>query len=300
MITAGDYFKLHFVVFLWGFTAILGKLITLPPVEMILFRTVLATVGLSAVMFLRKSDFKVDSKDVPGLFLTGAIIAAHWIAFFGSARMANVSISLAGFATASLWTAIIEPLSRGRRIKGFEVFLGLCVIAGIVIIFSFDDGHRAGFLVAILSGLLASLFAVINARYTERIAVGAITLYEMAGAAFSIAVFLPFYGRYWANDGMLKLVPTAYDWIYLLILSGVCTVYAFVVMLKLMRKIPVFFIQLSINLEPVYGILMALIVFRDSERMDVRFYAGTFIIIGSIIAYPFLKRRYDGSLTSHR
>ncbi|MDV3310759.1 MAG: DMT family transporter [Cyclobacteriaceae bacterium] len=300
MITAGDYFKLHFVVFLWGFTAILGKLITLPPVEMILFRTVLATIGLAAVMLFRKSDFRVAGKDVPGLFLTGAIIAAHWIAFFGSARMANVSISLAGFATASLWTAIIEPLARGRRIKGFEVFLGLCVIAGIVIIFSFDDGYRAGFLVAILSGLLAAIFAVINARYTERIAVGAITLYEMAGAAFSIAVFLPFYRWYWVDDGMLRLVPTAHDWIYLLILSGVCTVYAFVVMLRLMRKIPVFFIQLTINLEPVYGILMALIVFGESERMDARFYVGTFIIISSIIAYPFLRRRYGGSIPSQR
>jgi drug/metabolite transporter (DMT)-like permease len=300
MITAGDYFKLHFVVFLWGFTAILGKLITLPPVEMILFRTTLATIGLAVVMLFRKSDFRVSGKDVPGLFLTGAIIAAHWIAFFGSARMANVSISLAGFATASLWTAIIEPLSRGRSIKGFEVFLGLCVIVGIVIIFSFDDGHRAAFLVAILSGLLASVFAVINARYTERIAVGAITLYEMAGAACSIAVFLPFYSWYWVEDGTLKLAPTAYDWIYLIILSGVCTVFAFVVMLKLMRKIPVFFIQLTINLEPVYGILMALIVFRESERMDVRFYIGTFIIISSILAYPYLRRKYGGSLTSQR
>ncbi|HLT79606.1 MAG TPA: DMT family transporter [Cyclobacteriaceae bacterium] len=300
MITAGDYFKLHFVVFLWGFTAILGKLITLPPVEMILFRTTLATIGLAAVMFFRKSDFRVDSKDIPGLFLTGAIIAAHWIAFFGSARMANVSISLAGFATASLWTAIIEPLSRGRSIKGFEIFLGLLVIAGIVIIFSFEDGHRAGFLVAILSGFLAAVFAVINARYTERIPVGPITLYEMAGAAFSIAVFLPFYKMNWVADGTLKLVPTATDWMYLLILSGVCTVYAFIVMLRLMRKIPVFFIQLTINLEPVYGILMALIVFGESERMDARFYVGAFIIISSVIAYPYLRKRYGGSLPSQR
>lgn len=299
MVTTGDYFKLHFIVFLWGFTAILGKLITLPPVEMIFYRTVLATVGLAAVMFFRKSDFRVAARDIPGLFFTGAIIAAHWIAFFGSARMANVSISLAGFATASLWTAIIEPLSRGRSIKGFEVFLGLCVIAGIVIIFSLDDGHRAGFLVAILSGLLASVFAVINARYTERIAVGAITLYEMAGAAFSIALFLPFYRWLWLDDGALKLAPTTHDWIYLLILAGVCTVFAFVVMLRLMRKIPVFFIQLTINLEPVYGILMALVVFGETERMDVRFYIGTFIIISSIIAYPFLRRRYGGSVPSH-
>src|SRR5690606_36739518 len=134
-----------------------------------------------------------------------------------------------------------------------------------------------------------------NARYTERITVGAIKLYEKAGAAFSIAVFLPFYSRYWVEDGTLKLVPTIPDWVYLIILSGVCTVFAFVVMLRLMRKIPVFFIQLTINLEPVYGILMALIVFRESERMDVRFYIGTFIIISSIIAYPYLRRRYGGS-----
>lgn len=122
----------------------------------------------------------------------------------------------------------------------------------------------------------------------------------MAGAAFSIAVFLPFYKMNWVADGTLKLVPTATDWMYLLILSGVCTVYAFIVMLRLMRKIPVFFIQLTINLEPVYGILMALIVFGESERMDARFYVGAFIIISSVIAYPYLRKRYGGSLPSQR
>lgn len=300
MTTTSDYFKLHFIVFLWGFTAILGKLITLPPVEMIFFRTALATLGLGAVMLFRKSSFRVAGKDIPGLLLTGAIIAAHWITFFGSARMANVSISLVGFATASLWTALIEPLSRGRSIKGFEVFLGLCVIAGIVIIFSFKDGHRAGFLVAIFSGVLASVFAVVNARYTRRIAAAPITFYEMAGAALSIAIFFPLYTRYWVGDGTLRLAPTTHDWIYLLILSGVCTVFTFAVVLRLMRKIPVFFIQLTLNLEPVYGIIMALLVFGESERMDVRFYIGTFIIISSIFAYPFLRRRYGGSVPVQR
>lgn len=295
MVTTADYLRLHFIVFLWGFTAILGMKISLPPVEMIFFRTLLSAIGLGIIVMAGRVSLDVTRKDLLGMLFTGALVAIHWIAFFGSARLSNVSVSLVGFATASLWTSFIEPLSQGKKVKAFEVFLGLCVIAGIVIVFSFQHSFRAGFLVAIFSGLMAAVFSVINARYAVRIDSRTITFYEMAGAAISTALFFPFYARYWTTDGVLRLAPTTEDWLYLLVLAGVCTVYAFTVMVRLMRRVSVFFIQLTINLEPVYGILMALLIFKETERMDLRFYLGTAIIIGSVLAYPFLRRRYSAT-----
>lgn len=295
MVTTADYLRLHFIVFLWGFTAILGMKISLPPVEMIFFRTLLSAIGLGIIVMAGRVSLDVTRKDLLGMLFTGALVAIHWIAFFGSARLSNVSVSLVGFATASLWTSFIEPLSQGKKVKAFEVFLGLCVIAGIVIVFSFQHSFRAGFLVAIFSGLMAAVFSVINARYAVRIDSRTITFYEMAGAAISTALFFPLYARYWTTDGVLRLAPTTEDWLYLLVLAGVCTVYAFTVMVQLMKRVSVFFIQLTINLEPVYGILMALLIFKETERMDLRFYLGTAIIIGSVLAYPFLRRRYSAT-----
>ncbi len=298
MATTADYLRLHFIVFLWGFTAILGMKITLPPVELIFFRTLLSAVGMGIIVMANRSAFTIGGKDIAALLFTGVLVAIHWIAFFGSARLSNVSVSLVGFATASLWTAFIEPLSQRKKVKGFEVFLGLCVIAGIVIVFSYQYSYRAGFIVAIFSGFMAAVFAVINARFAVRIDPRTITFYEMTGAAIATALFFPVYTRYWAGDGVLRLTPTMEDWVYLLILAGVCTVYAFTAMVRLMKKISVFFIQLTINLEPVYGILLALIIFGESEKMDFRFYLGTAIVIGALLAYPFLRRRYQKPVPS--
>src|SRR5690606_8711250 len=152
-----------------------------------------------------------------------------------------------------------------------------------------------GFVVGIFAGLMAAVFSVINARFVSRIDSRTITFYEMAGAVVSTVLFFPFYSRYWAVDESLRLVPTGEDWLYLLVLAGVCTVFAFTEMTRLMKRISVFFIQLTINLEPVYGILLALLFFKESERMDFRFYLGTSIIIGAVLAYPFIRRRYSVS-----
>src|SRR5690606_12122746 len=213
MATTAAQLRVHFINYLWGFAAILGMKIALPPVEVIFSRTLLATIGQGSIVMTGHVSLKVTRQDHLVLQLIGALVAIHWIAFFGSARLSNVSVSLVGFATASLWTSFIEPLSQGKKVKAFEVFLGLCVIAGIVIVFSFQHSFRAGFLVAICSGLMAAVFSVINARYAVRIDSRTITFYEMAGAAISTALFFPLYARYWTSDGVLRLAPTTEDWL---------------------------------------------------------------------------------------
>lgn len=291
MVPFRDYLKLHFLVFLWGFTAILGKLVTIPAVELVFYRTLMAAVAMALVLIAARIPLRVDRSVMLSLLLTGGMVAFHWITFFASARVSNVSVSLVGFATASLWAAFLEPLSQRRSIRWLEVLLGVVVVIGIAVIFAFDFHYKAGLFLGVLSGLLAAVFSVINARLVKKASPYVITFYEMTGACLSIALFFPLYVKLWAPAG-LNLIPSGWDWISIAVLALVCTVYAFTVMVDLMRRISVFMIQLTINLEPVYGIVMAVILFGEKEKMDVSFYFGALIILSSVLSYPIIKDRF--------
>ncbi len=293
MATTTDYLKLHFIVFLWGFTAILGLLISIPSVEMVLYRTLLAALGMGAFILWRKGSFQVARTDSIKLILIGFIVCFHWLAFFGSARVSNASVSLVGFATNSLWAAMLEPWMNRKRIKKFELLLGLVVIVGLYVIFSFNFEYKLGLALGISAGFTAALFSVLNAKMVRRVDPYAITFYEMTGAFLATALFLPAYQYTFAEGGKLQLMPTVLDWVYIAILAWVCSVYAFSTAIKLMKKLSVFFIQLTLNLEPVYGIIMALIILGDSEKMGMNFYVGTLIIISTVVSYPWLKSKFD-------
>lgn len=287
-----DFAFLHLIVLIWGFTAILGVLIVMPPVEVVFYRTLLASFGLLALIYFRKKPFYFSrGGDYLITLGTGALIAAHWILFFLSARIANVSVCLAGMATCSLWTSFLEPISSGRKIKGFEVVLSIIAFVGIVIIFNVEFDHYIGLLVAMLSAFLAAVFTVINGRLTKRHDPFVITFYEMAGATLAIALFFPIYTNLDGVDG-LSLSPTLADWIYLVILAMICTVYAYSYSVKLMKRLSAFSVNLSVNLEPVYGITLALIFFPDQEKMTPGFYLGTTLILLSVLIYPLLNRAH--------
>ncbi|MBS1487168.1 MAG: DMT family transporter [Bacteroidetes bacterium] len=290
--TPADYIKLHFIVFLFGFTAILGKLISLPSVEMVFYRTLFAAVGMAALIYFKKGSFAVSSaKDFWTLAGTGLIVALHWITFFASGKISNPSVSLVGFATCSFWAAIIEPLAKGKKIRPLEVGLGVAVLIGLALIFSFDFNYPLGLALGIASGLTAAVFSVINSKLVTRLSSYTITLYEMVAACLGIILFLPFY-QFYFSAGSLQLSPTWQDWIYIALLGWVCSVYAYSQMVNLMLKLSVFFIQLALNLEPVYGIVFAILIFGKKEVMGWNFYAGTTIILAAVALYPVLKNRY--------
>lgn len=293
MATRSDYFKLHFIVFLWGFTAILGKLITIPTVEMVFYRAILAALGMSVVIAATKGTFGVSRKQLLQLILVGFIVAIHWVSFFGSARASNVSVSLVGFATNSLWTAILVPWFNKTGIKKFELMLGLVVLFGLYIIFSFDFQYRLGLFLAVLAGLTSAIFSILNSKLVRDIPAYTITLYEMIGIVMGLALFMPLYKQLWAPGQTLHLVPGAMDWFYIAILAIVCSVYAYSTAVELMKKLSVFLIQLSLNLEPVYGIVMAVLIFGDKEKMGANFYLGTAIILSAVLLYPVFKRRFE-------
>jgi drug/metabolite transporter (DMT)-like permease len=296
--TVIDYFKLHFIVFLFGFTAILGKLISLPSVEMVFYRTLLAAVGMAALIFFTKRSFALPStKDFWKLMLTGLIVAMHWLTFFGSGRVSNPSVSLVGFATCSFWAAFIEPIAKKKKIRPMEVGLGIAVLIGLYIIFSFDFNYPLGLALGIASGLTAAIFSVINSKLVTRISSYTITFYEMVSACIGVTLFFPVYQKYFSN-GELQLIPSAVDWIYLAVLGWVCSVYAYSQMIELTKKLSVFFIQLALNLEPVYGIGFALLIFGQQEVMGLSFYIGTLIILTAVALYPMLKRNFEHHFNS--
>lgn len=289
MATRRDYFQLHFIVFLWGFSAILGKLITIPAVELVFFRGILATIGMALLILFTKGTFHVTPRQLLQLLAIGAIVAVHWIAFFGAARISNVSVSLVGFATNSLWAALLEPVFNKTRIKKSEVFLGLLVIAGLYVIFSFDFNYPGGLLLGILAGFTSALFSVFNSKMVRKVPAYTITFYEMMSIFICIGLFLPFYPSISGQE--LQLSPVAMDWLYMALLAGVCSVYAYSLAVELMKRISVFLLQLSLNLEPLYGIIMAVIIFGKHEKMGLNFYLGTALILCAVGSYPLIRMR---------
>lgn len=283
-----DYLWLHFVVLIWGFTAILGLLISLPAVEIVFYRTLLASIGLLLFLKFRRRPLKVSGSALTNFLLTGGLIGAHWILFFWAAQVSTASVCLAGLATCSLWTALIEPLVNRQPVKWYEVMLGLIVVLGLVVIFKFESGYALGLLLAVLSALLSACFTVINGKLTKSHSPFVITFYEMIGAFLLTSSFMPFYAYWFTVDGF-SWMPQGMDWFWLLVLSQVCTVVAFTLSVNLMKRISAFAVNLTVNMEPVYGILLAFMIFGEKEKMTTEFYVGTLIILASVGIYPVIR-----------
>ncbi|MEQ8878482.1 MAG: DMT family transporter [Cyclobacteriaceae bacterium] len=292
-----DYLTLHFLVVIWGFTAILGLLIEIPSVEVVFYRTLIASIGLFVLLKIWNRPLTIHIPRHLWMILgTGSLIAAHWILFFLSARISNASVCLAGMATCSLWTSLIEPLSQKRKIVGFEVILSIIAFIGIGVIFNVEYDYFLGIFTAVLSAFLSAVFTVINGRFIKTSDPFVITFYEMIGACVTVALFFPIYSGFFVDH--LVLNPSPMDWLYLSILAMVCTVYAYSVSVQLMKRLSAFSINLVVNLEPVYGIILALIIFGESEEMSVGFYLGTSLILFSVLLYPVLNKRYKKKVLS--
>ncbi|HYG41041.1 MAG TPA: DMT family transporter [Cytophagales bacterium] len=288
MASLKDYLQLHFLIFLWGFTAIIGLLISIPAVEMVFCRTLLALLALGLLLIYKKASINLGAEKIRPLIFTGFIVAIHWITFFVSARISTASVCLAGFATSTFWTSLLEPVINKRSISIFEVVLGLLVLLGIVVIFRFEVDHALGLAVGILSALAQATFAILNGNFAKHTSPIVITFYEMLGAVICTALFFPFYVYFFTN-GHLSLVPTGMDIIYIALLAIVCTVYAYTKAVELMKRISAFALNLSLNLEPVYGIIAAFLIFPGRERMSPGFYLGASIIIICVLMYPAVK-----------
>ncbi len=284
---------LHFVVFIWGFTGVLGKLISLDAEMIVWYRMIIAAVGLLFFMKLKRKKPERNFRYVIQSLLVGFIVAVHWFTFFQAIKVSNISVALVTISTTSFFTALIEPLFYRRRIILYEVLFGVLIVIGISLIFSFETRYKAGIFYSLISALLAALFSVLNGKLIERTDAYSITLYEMIGGF----LFLTFV--YWISgeNPFYYPLPSFIDFMWLLILGLVCTAYAFVVSVDIMKVVSPYTVAISVNLEPVYSIIMALLIFGSEEYMSSGFYLGTIIILATIFGNAYLKSKKTVSST---
>lgn len=282
-----SYLHLHFLVMIWGFTAIVGLMVTISPVALVLYRTLFAAIGTGIVVLLFRKSFVVAGRDLVRILGVGFLLSAHWMLFFASARVSTASVCLAGMATTSLWTSLLEPLVNKRKISALEVGLGILAFAGLYVVFRFEFDHAFGLGLAIASAMLAASFTVANSRLVQRIDAWVITFYEMTGASLFSLLFLGISeSKNW--NGGAPFIPARGDWVWILFLALVCTVYASTMATQLMKHFSAYLINLTINLEPVCGIALAFFIFGEKERMTQGFYMGTLLILLAVLLYPLL------------
>ncbi|MBD78793.1 MAG: EamA family transporter [Crocinitomicaceae bacterium] len=280
-----DHISLHFIILIWGFTGILGKLISLPYYSIVIYRMGIAFLGLCLYLYIAKKPFEKSFKKIALFILVGVIVGAHWATFFQAIKVSNVSVTLTTLASTSLFVAFLEPLFFRRRIIWYEVVLGLMVIFGLYLIFSFEVQYKLGITLALISAMLAALFGTINGRLVQRAAPGQITMYEMLGGVLGMSCYTFFFEN--VEGGAFS--PSMLDVFYLLVLGLICTAFAFVISIQVMRVLSPYTVSVSINMEPIYAIILALIFFGESEKMTLGFYAGAALILGTVIGNGVLK-----------
>ncbi|MBA6155384.1 EamA family transporter [Tenacibaculum sp. S7007] len=280
-----NYLHLHFIVFIWGFTAILGALISIDAVPLVWYRMLLA-VGFIALYFLiRKKSFKVDKKALLKFAVSGVIIAIHWITFFKAIKVSNVSVALVTMSTGAFFASLIEPLFFKRRIKSIEIILGLLVIVGLYIIFNFESQYSLGIIYALISAFLSALFAVLNGLFIKTHDANTISFYQLLFGVLGVTIYMLFTQQFTIEFFQLS----SSDWMYLLILSSFCTAYAFIASVQVMKYLTPYTVMLTINLEPIYAIILALIIFGEKEQMNPEFYYGAFIVLFVVLLNGLLK-----------
>lgn len=283
-----NYLLLHLIVFIWGFTAILGKLISIDAIPLVWYRMSIAVIFIGVYFVIKNRSFKLTKRAALEFLITGIIIAIHWITFFKAIKVSNVSVALVTMSTGAFFTSLIEPIFFKRKIRPIEMLLGFLVILGLYIIFSFESKYTLGIIYALISAFLSSLFAVLNGLFIKKYEADSISFYQLFFGVVFISTYLLFSGGFTLD--FFKILPT--DWLYLIILGSVCTAYAFIASVKVMKYITPYTVMLTINLEPIYAIIFALLIFKEKEQMNVEFYYGAVIVLFVVLLNGILKNSY--------
>jgi drug/metabolite transporter (DMT)-like permease len=281
-----SYALLHLIVFIWGFTAILGALISLDALPLVWWRMSLAVVFIFIYIKIKKIDLKIPRKTLIAFLFAGLVIALHWLTFFKAIKVSNVSVTLACLSTGAFFTSLLEPLLFGKKVVWYEVLFGVIVIFGLYIIFNVEVDYVLGIVLALTSAFLSALFTVINAKYTKIYMPSVISIYELIGGVGFLSLYLLFSGGFTTNFFVLSIEDLG----WLILLASVCTAYAFIASVKVMKYLSPYTVMLTINLEPVYGIILALLIFKDSEHMNPMFYVGAGIILLTVILNGVIKK----------
>ena len=282
------FIHLHFLVFIAGFTAVLGELITNTSVSIVWHRMIIASLITIFFMLVKKKKIKISFNQFLKYSFLGLIIALHWITFFEGIEQSNISVTLAMFSTAAFFTSFLEPLFFKRKIIFYEIILGLLVVVGVFLIFKSEFNYVNGIILGLFSALFASIFSVLNGVMIKNNSAITISFYEFTSGVAFISIYL------FITENMDSLLIENFlslNYLYIFLLGSVCTAYAFIASVYLLKYITPYSVVLTYNLEPIYGIILALIFFGDNEKMSTQFYIGLFIILTSVLINMYVKKR---------
>ena len=289
-----SYLHFHVIVFIWGFTAVLGALISLDAVPLVWYRMLLASGFIFIYIKWKKRDIKVSPRKLLLLIIAGLVIALHWLTFFGAIKVSNVSITLALLSTGAFFTSILEPIFYKRKFVGYEIIFGLLVVLGLYIIFQVETEYTLGIFMALGSAFLAAVFTLMNGKLIKNTAPSVISFYELTTGVVAISCYLLYisFSSNFANGFNTEFFNiSSEDWVYLLILASVCTAYAFIAAVAVMKHLSPYTVMLTTNLEPVYGIVLAFLIFGSKEQMNPQFYYGAALILATVILNGYLKTK---------
>ncbi len=282
-----SHLNLHLIVFIWGFTAILGALISINPIAMVWYRMGLAALFLLFYLLIVKKKITPTTIDLKKYIFGGFLIAVHWVLFFQAINISNVSITLSVFSLGSFFASILEPIIYKRKVLWYEVFFGLIIFVGLYTILKVEIKFLNGAICALVSVLIGVLFTLLNGKLVQKSEATVISMHEFFAGFLFISVYLLFTNKFDATFFKLSIS----DVFYLLILASVCTAYAFTASVNVMKKLSPYTVMLTTNLEPVYGIFLAYFILGNSEKMSSTFYIGASVILLTVIANGFLKNK---------
>lgn len=290
------FIQLHIAVFLAGFTGILGKLISLNEGWLVWYRLLLTAATMWVLFTVTKKLQRISWRDIGGLVFLGFLVSLHWVAFYGSIKYANVSVALVCFSAVGFFTALFEPMLTPKKFNVRELVLGLLVIAGIAIIFKFDPHFKTGIILGVICAILLAITIILFRRYLQRINPETALIYQQTGGFITLSLLMPLYLKLFPTS---YVIPSAEDWLWLLLLSWGCSVWAFQLTSRALKILTAFTVNLSFNLEPVYGILLAFVIFGESRELSLSFFAGLSLIAASLLIHVILLLKEERKIEKH-
>jgi drug/metabolite transporter (DMT)-like permease len=282
------FLQLHIAVFLAGFTGVLGRLITLNEAVLVWYRMMIACLVLWISLLFQKRKPPASRKLFIQASTVGFLLAMHWVSFYAGIKNSNVSTALVCLSAMGFFTAILEPVMLRKPFDMIEVLLGLLAIAGISIIFHFDPHYKLGIIISLFSAFLASIFPILNRQILQQMDAETATRYQLSGGFIFITLLMPVYLHYFPVD---KLLPSLSDFAWLLVLGILCTVIAYDLFMKALQKISAFTVNLTYNLEPIYGIGMAFLIYREDKEVSQGFYYGFCLIVAAVVLQTLRLRK---------
>ena len=285
------FLQLHIAVFLAGFTGVLGRLITLNEFVLVWYRLMIACVVLWLIFLIKGKKSSASVKQILKASAIGILLALHWVTFYAGIKISNISTALVCLSSMGFFTAILEPLMLRKHFDLIEILLGLLVIVGISIVFHFDPQYKMGIIISLISAFLASIFPILNRELIQSMEPETATRWQLSGGFLFLTLLIPVYLYYFPDS---RLIPNISDWVWLVVLGIVCTVIGYDLFMKALQKISAFTVNLSYNLEPIYGIALAFIIYREDKTISPGFYYGFCLIIAAVILQSLRLRKISG------